>query len=195
MTNINNNANVGNTTTKKNDLANRQFFLNSNVTAEKLEDIILGILEINRQDDASSKSLLNFERKPINFIIDSYGGNVYDGLALVSIIKNSKTPVHTYCYGKAMSMGLILFSVGHKRFTSKYATIMQHQLSGGTIGKLNDMVEDVAQATRLQEVLDDILVEHTKISRGKLLSLRNTKTDWYFDGAKAVELGVADELI
>lgn len=195
MTNVNNNAGTGVTTTKKNDLANRQFFLNTNVSADKLEDIILGILEINRQDDLNSQNKVNFERQPIKLIIDSYGGNVYCGLALVSVIENSKTPVHTYCYGKAMSMGLTLFAVGHKRFVSKYATIMQHQLSAGTIGKLQDMLEDASEYVRLQEVLDDILVEKTNIDIATLLQFRKTKTDWYFDGKTAVELGVADELI
>lgn len=179
----------------KNDVVNRTFFLNDYVEAKTLESIILGIIEINRQDDVNSTNKAVFERKPIKVIIDSFGGDCYSGMALVNVILTSKTPVHTYCYGKAMSMGLEIFAVGHKRFAHKHATLMQHQLAGGSIGKLNDMIESVSQKIKLQEMLDSILVEHSNIPMEKLDSLRATKTDWFFTGEEAVELGVVDELI
>lgn len=184
------NANV----TKK-DVINRKFLLNSNVEPSTVEDIILGIVEINRQDDENSSNKINYERRPIKIIVDSFGGDVYSGMALVNIISTSKTPVHTYCYGKAMSMGLAIFIVGHKRFAHKYATLMQHQLSGGTFGKLNDMIESVSQKIKLQEMLDNLIIENSNIPEEKLINLRTTKTDWFFTGEEAIELGVADELI
>lgn len=186
---------VQNANITKKDVVNRKFLLNSNVEASTVEDIILGIIEINRQDDESSLNKLHYERRPIKVIVDSYGGDCYSGMALVNVISTSKTPVHTYCYGKAMSMGLAIFVVGHKRFAHKYATLMQHQLSGGAIGKLNDMVESVSQKIKLQEMLDALIVENSNIPMETLDNLRTTKTDWFFTGKEAVELGVADGLI
>lgn len=181
--------------TTKSSIANRSFFLNENVTAKSLEDIILGIHEINRLDDEQGENKTKYERKPIKIIVDSYGGECYSGMALVNSIIASTTDVHTYCYGKSMSMALTIFTVGHRRFASKNATFMQHQLSGGTYGKLRDMIEDTEQRVILQDMMDNVLIEGSKIERSKLMDLRDRKKDWYFTGEEALNLGVVDELI
>lgn len=177
------------------DVENREFFLNKNVEASSLEDIILGINMINRRDDKEESEKVGFKRKPIKLIIDSFGGSCYDGMALVNIIRTSKTPVHTYCYGKAISMGLTIFASGHKRFAHRDATLMQHQLSGGVGGKMTDMIESTEQQVRLQDMLDNVLIENSKIKRAKLLEYRERKFDWFFSGKEGFELGVVDELI
>lgn len=173
----------------------REFFLNSNVTADSIKDIILGIYEINKFDDEQSENKIKYERKPIKLVIDSFGGDCYSGMALVNSMDTSDTPVHTYCYGKAMSMGLTIFSAGHKRFAHELATFMQHQLTSGTRDKLTEMIQSVEEWIRLQEMLDDLLVERTNIEKRRLVELREMKKDWYFTGKEAIRLGVADELI
>lgn len=182
-------------TTKKFDVTNREFLLNTEVSAKSLEDIILGINAINRQDDIDEQNKVNFERKPIKLVVDSYGGYCYDGLALANLIETSKTPVHTYCYGKAMSMGLIIYLVGKRRFAHKRATFMQHQASGGTIGKLDDMIQDVKETERLNDMLDEIIIENSDIDKLTLSNYREKKIDWFFTGEDAIMLGIADELI
>lgn len=173
----------------------REFFLNTNVKADTLKDIILGINEVNKYDDEQSINKIKYVRKPIKLIIDSFGGECYSGMALVNIIDTSTTSVHTYCYGKAMSMGLILFVAGHKRFAHPLATFMQHQLWSGTEDKLTEMIESVEQFIRLQDMLDGFLISKTNIKKSKLLKFRDKKKDWYFSGTEAIEFGVADELI
>lgn len=182
-------------TSKKNDIDNREFLINTEIEAKNIEEVILGILAINRQDDLDIKNKMNFERQPIKVIVDSYGGYCYDGMTLVNVIATSKTPVHTYCYGKAMSMGLTIYSVGHKRFAHKRATFMQHQLSGVSIGKLTDMVQSAKEDVKLQDMLDDVLLENSDIKKSKILDLRERKVDWYFTGEEALEFGLVDELI
>lgn len=178
-----------------NQAPKREFFLNANVKAESLKDIILGIIEVNNYDDEQSANKVKYVRKPIKLIVDSFGGECYSGMALVNIIDTSTTSVYTYCYGKAMSMGLTIFVAGHKRFAHPLATFMQHQLWGGVENKLTEMVESIEQAIILQEMLDDFLVSKTKIKKSKLLTLRDRKKDWYFSGQEGIELGVVDELI
>lgn len=182
-------------TKTKASITNRSFFLNENVTAESIEDIILGIHEINRLDDEQSENKIKYERKPIKLVINTYGGECYNGMALVNTIETSTTEVHTIVYGICASMGLTLFLLGHRKFAHKRATFMQHQLSGGTWGTLKGMEEDVEQKVVLQNMLDDIVVENSNIKRSKLLELRDRKKDWYFTGEEALELGVVDELI
>lgn len=173
----------------------RNFFLNKDVDASSLKDIIEGIIAINDYDDKESDNKVKYERIPIKLTIDSYGGECYTGMALVNLIESSKTPVHTYCYGKAMSMGLAIYAVGHKRFAHKKAFFMQHQLSGGTEGKLLDMKEGSEQQLVLQKILDSVLIEHSNITKKQLKKYRKKKLDWYFTGKEAFKLGLVDELL
>jgi len=173
----------------------RDFFLNQDVEASSIKDIILGIIEINKIDDEASSNAIKYERKPIKITVDSFGGEIYSGMALVNLIDVSKTPVHTYCYGKAMSMGLAIFIVGHKRFAHPLCTFMHHQLSGGARGTLMEMVESIEEKKRLNEMLEDLIVSKSFIKKPKLEQLKSTKTDWFFTGQEAIKLGVADELI
>ena len=72
----------------------RKILLSENINAASVKDIITKIMEINNDDDLKEEDYKNWERKPIKLFINSFGGSVYDGLALVDIIKQSKiTPL------------------------------------------------------------------------------------------------------
>lgn len=179
----------------KASIKHRTFFLNEDVASKSLEDIILGIFEINRLDDEKSESVVDYERKPIKLIIDTNGGEIYRGMALVNAIETSATEVHTYVYGICASMGVILALVGQKTFAHKRATFMLHQLSSGFWGDLRSMEESLEQKVKLQNMLDSIIIENSNISKGRLLEMRDKKEDWFFTGEEALSLGVVDELI
>lgn len=184
-----------NITTTKYDIKNRTFFFNENVSAKSVEQIILGIHEINRQDDENEKTKIDYIRKPINLILDSNGGEIYKGMSMVNTIETSKTEVHAYVYGIAASMGVILSAICHKRFAHKRSHFMIHSLSAGTVGELQWMKESVEQYNKLQAMLDDIITENSKIRQKKLDAVRERKQDWYLTGEEALELGLVDELI
>ena len=173
----------------------RNYLLNKNVDAESLQDIIKGIIDVNDYDDKESENKVAYVREPIKLVVDSFGGECYSGMALVNLIESSKTPIHTYCYGKAMSMGLATFAVGHKRFAHKNATFMQHQVAGGAFGKLLDIREGAEEYGRVQEILDTILLDNSNISKDKLKKYRKQKLDWYFNGTEAFEMGLVEELL
>ncbi len=61
---------------------------------------VIGLIhEINNED----KNKAQENREPIKFILNSPGGNVYDGMGIVDAIQNSITPIHMYIHGHAMS--------------------------------------------------------------------------------------------
>lgn len=62
------------------------------------------------------------KRDPIKLYINSCGGTIYDMWALIDAIQNSKTPIHTYCMGYAMSAAFDIFLAGHKRYCYKHST-------------------------------------------------------------------------
>ena len=71
------------------------------IETEVVNDIIHSIYEINEEDIKKQTA------EPIKLIINSAGGEIYSGLALIDVISTSFTPIHTICHGSAMSMGLI----------------------------------------------------------------------------------------
>lgn len=107
----------------------RDLLLSDRISQGTVKDIIKDIFEINFDDDEKEEIYKDWERKPIQLFINSYGGSVYDGLALIDVIKRSKTPVHTVCIGSCMSMALWVWLSGAKRFVGKSATLMFHDVS------------------------------------------------------------------
>lgn len=106
----------------------RDLLLSDRISQGTVKDIIKDIFEINFDDDEKEEIYKDWERKPIQLFINSYGGSVYDGLALIDVIKRSKTPVHTVCIGSCMSMALWVWLSGAKRFVGESATLMFHDV-------------------------------------------------------------------
>lgn len=88
-------------------------------------------------------------------LIDSFGGQVYSLWSMVDTIRSSPVPVATIITGKAMSCGCFLGTYGAEgmRFASPEATIMMHDVSNGTWGKVEEIKADVKEAERLQNRL------------------------------------------
>lgn len=137
----------------------------------------------------------DFTRKPIKIYINSYGGCVYDMWALIDIIINAKTPIYTYCTGYAMSAAFQIFLAGHKRFATKHATFMYHQMSCIMRGKYQDLVENRQEMDYLQESIEEYVMERTKITQRNIDSIREKKEDFYIHADKALTLGIIDEII
>lgn len=177
------------------DNKNREFLLNKNVSAESVESIVKGIFEINRYDEKQELENKDYVRRPIKITIDSYGGNIYCGLLLVNAIENSDTPIHTYCYSKAMSMGFMVFVVGHKRFASPIATLMYHDAGTSLGGTMEDIQQGVDQINKVVKRMDGMITAYTNIPQTKLDKIKKMKQNWYIFGDDAIELGIVDELL
>lgn len=178
---------------------NRNLYLAQQVDQASINTISKEIIEIN-EDDANIAKVyamhdLEYTPKPIKLYIDSYGGYVYQCFGLLGIIQKSKIPVHTIVTGCAMSCGFLIAISGHKRFGYEKATYMYHQVSSATWGKAKDMEEDIIETVRLQKMIEEHTLEHTKISAKKLAQVYKGKRDWFIDSTEALKLKVIDELI
>ena len=132
---------------------------------------------------------------PIHMYINSPGGSVVDGLAIVDTMNLISCPVYTYCIGQCASMGSIFLVSGEKghRYALPNSRIMIHQVSGGSQGTYEDMKRSINEAGRLNELLAGILAKGTE------KSLKEIKKDMdrdYFMGAnEALEYGIVDKVI
>jgi ATP-dependent Clp protease protease subunit len=159
------------------------------IDSESINDIIQLIYDINSEDNKKTNN------EPIKLIINSYGGEVYSGLALIDVIDNSKTPIHTICHGAAMSMGLVVYVAGHYRAASKYSTFMYHEASYPTEGKIVYHKQELTETERVDNICDSYLISRTKLSKKNLEKIKNNQSDWYFGAKIALEYGIVNEII
>ena len=136
------------------------------------------------------------ERKsePINIIINSDGGDVYEALGMIDFIQSLDVKVNTICRGRAMSAAALLLCAGTGiRAASKNSTIMFHEISSGIYGKSSDMKANVQHTEKLEEILINIITANSKKDssfwKDKILK------DYYLSPEEALELGVIDTII
>lgn len=173
----------------------REFILTEDVKSSTVKDIIMGIVEINRHDSEKQSEDPNYVREPIKLIVNTFGGSVYDGFALVGVIDTSETPVHTYLYGKAMSMGFLIFASGHKRFMHPLGTLMYHQIILGTHDTIKGVEEDLEQSKNLMRMYDNYILMVSNVPKEKMDEAKQYKYDWHIGAYEAEGYGLVDELL
>jgi ATP-dependent protease ClpP protease subunit len=116
---------------------------------------------------------LSTNPKVIPVVIDSYGGQVYCLLELISLFLSSPVPIATICNGKAMSCGALLFMFGHNglRFMSEHATLMLHEVSSFAMGKVEEIKADVGEADRLNNKIFQLAAKHLGKKENYLLDM------------------------
>lgn len=162
------------------------------ITNENICDAIEKIYEVNDEDEKIDPD----KRKPIKLILNSPGGDVYDGIGIIDVIENSTTPVHIYVHGQAQSMGFAIATCGHYRYAGKRTTFMYHEIAWGTAQeKLTYHEQEVTEGKRLWSVYDSIVTANTKIPLKKLQQVRKEHKEWYLTAEEALEWGIIDEII
>lgn len=173
----------------------RTFVLSDQISQKTVSDVIKSIININQSDDEHAKKIKRYKRKPIEVILNTYGGSVYDGLGLIGCIETSKTPVNITCLGSAMSMGLFILVTGHERKIHQYSTIMYHQLSSIVWDKLEGLKQDVREAKRLEKVCEGILFKYSKVTRKQIEDYKSRKAEWFITPEEALKLKIVDKII
>lgn len=176
------------------------------IESRTAEQTLKKIAEINMEDEAyisdgkewaiqNKVEGASFKLTPISLFLSTPGGNVYDGLSLYDAIESSNTPVEIICSGKVMSMGIIVCLAAPVRKSHRNTTFMIHQVSGMNFGTLQDMKESVEETNRLNELIFDIIVKKSKVTREKLDCIIRQKEDWYFSAEDALNLGIITEIV
>jgi len=170
----------------------RRLLLSEDITASSVKGIIEKIMDINNDDDEKEEDYKNWERKPIKLFINSFGGSCYDGLALIDIIKQSKTPVHTISIGSSMSMGLWIYLAGHKRYVGEHATLMWHDVKAWVWDKTEGLKQELNEALRLSKMYCNEMVSTSMVKQETLDDCINRKAEWYIPADEAIKLKLAD---
>jgi ATP-dependent Clp protease protease subunit len=124
----------------------------------------------------------------IPIVIDSYGGQVYSLMSMITEIQNCDLPVATIVEGKAMSCGAVLFSFGTEgyRFMSPNATVMIHDVSSGGYGKIEELKANAEEADRLDQIIFKMMSQNCgkKDDYFKKIVHKKGHADWYLDSSE-----------
>ena len=168
----------------------RTIVLSGEIDESSVKDAIQTISFINEIDNGKD------EVEPIKLIINSLGGNILDGFALIGVIENSFVPVYTYGYGSIMSMALPILVAGNKRFGHPLATFMYHEcLDSVPYDKMSIIKENIEETDRLMDMYDDYLISRTSLTQKQLNKVKNKKTDWYFGSDEALSYNIINKVI
>jgi ATP-dependent Clp protease protease subunit len=134
-------------------------------------------------------------KKQINMYVNSPGGSVTAGMAIIDTMNNIKNPVATYCVGIAASMGAMILSCGQKgkRYVLPNAEVMIHQPLGGVEGQASDIAISAKHILRTREKLYTILSKNT----GKTLAEveKDGDRDYWMTAEEAKKYGIVDEIV
>ena len=166
-------------------LKDRIIFVGEDINPHTANLIIAQLLFLENEDS----------KKDIKMYINSPGGSVYDAFAIYDTMKFVKPEIQTVGIGLQASAAAFLLSSGTKgkRFLLPNATVMIHQPSAGTRGKVTDMEIDLKEGLRLKRRLNEIIAENTGQTIKKIEN--DMERDYWMPALEAQKYGLVDKVI
>ncbi len=164
-------------------LRRRQVFLFDVIKEDTIRNLIREIIALD-----------NISPNPIILYINSPGGSVDDGFALIDTMRGIRSPIITVIIGQSCSMAGIISIAGDKRLISKHSVWMAHDMAGGIGGDYTTKVIDRTEfLKREQKKLNDFLRKNTKLSEAEVV--RATHGELWFYPEECLKKGIVDEVI
>ena len=134
-------------------------------------------------------------KKDISLYVNSPGGHVHAGLAIVDTMQHIKNDISTVCVGMAASMGAVILSCGTKgkRFALPYSEVMIHQPMGGTEGQASDIEINAKHILKTRATLNKILAKNTGQAIAKIE--KDVDRDFFMDAEEAKKYGIIDQVM
>jgi ATP-dependent Clp protease protease subunit len=166
-------------------LKDRIIILGNPVTSDTANIIVAQLLFLQAED----------AKKDIFFYINSPGGSVYDAMAIYDTMQYVANDIQTVGIGMQASAAAFLLSSGTKgkRFLLPNSSVMIHQPSYGTQGKITDMEIDLKEGLRLKNRLTEIMAENTGQKFDKIKA--DMERDYWMPADEAKKYGLVDKVI
>ena len=131
----------------------------------------------------------------ISLYINSPGGSITSGMAIMDTMNYIKSKVSTICIGMAASMAAFLLSCGEKgkRFILPNAEVMIHQPLGGVNGQATEIKIAAERILKIKDKLNKLLANNTNQSLEKIQI--DTDRDYFMDSKEALEYGIVDKIL
>jgi len=166
-------------------LKDRIIFLGSDVNEASANVVVAQLLFLQAED----------AKKDIYFYINSPGGSVYDALAIYDTMQYVTNDIQTVGIGIQASAAAFLLSSGTKgkRFMLPNASVMIHQPSSGTRGKVTDQEIDLHESLRIKKLLETIMAKNTGQKTEKIHV--DLERDKWLTAIEAKAYGLVDKVI
>lgn len=166
-------------------LNDRIIFLGEEINSVSANLVVAQLLHLESQD----------AEKDISLYINSPGGEVYSGLAILDTMNFIKPQVSTICVGMAASMAAVLLSAGAKgkRFCLPHSKVMIHQPIGGAQGQQTEIEIVAEEIKKTRRELNQILSDASGQPIEKVQA--DTERDNYLTAAEALDYGLIDRIV
>ena len=168
------------------DYEDSVIFINDEIGDHTLTDFIIRMRSLlqNRKNKTA----------PVNLMINSPGGDIYEMFGIIDYIEILDVKVNTICRGRAFSAAAIILTCGTgTRMMSKRSTVMFHQSSSFLGGKMSDITAYLDNVKNLEKIIYSMLAERTK--KDAAWWKDNMKSDLYLTAEELLEIGVIDQII
>lgn len=165
-------------------LEDRIIFLTGEINFHVANSIVAQLLYLETKDPS----------KDIYFYINSPGGSVSDGLAILDTMNYVKCDINTICVGMAASMAAVLLAAGEKgkRFSLPNSEVMIHQPLGGAQGQASDIAITAEHIIKIKKKINKMLSDFTGQTIEKITA--DSERDFYMDAEQAIQYGLIDKV-
>lgn len=170
------------------NLKNRKIITNDQIDAGIVETVMIPLLEMDNDGTG----------KPIEIILNTVGGSLFDGAALCNIIDNLKTPTTITVMTYAYSMGSIVLMAGYdnpnvKKRCYKFSTALLHAGSSYLEGNSSSVKDQFNFYQKFEEIIKNYTLSHSKITPEEYEKME--RYEWYMTSDIMFEKGLVDEII
>lgn len=140
-----------------------------------------------------SKEIDGLDVEQINIYLNSYGGEVAEGIAIYNSLKRHKAAVKTVCDGMACSIASVIFMAGDERIMNNASLLMIHNAWTYTSGNADQLRKEADDLDKISNLSVKAYMEHINISEEELRTLLDAET--FLSPDEALEYGFATAII
>lgn len=165
-------------------LKDRIIFIGTEISDAVANTVVAQLLFLKMEDP----------KKDISLYINSPGGQITAGLAILDTMLFLGCDINTYCIGQAVSMAALLLAAGTKgkRFALPNSRIMLHQPYGGVMGTSEDISLQAKEILELKKITSELMSTFTSQSIEKILE--DSERDFYMNPEAAKDYGLVDQI-
>jgi ATP-dependent Clp protease protease subunit len=161
------------------DLKRGTILLNGEVCEEMFQGLVHRLMALGNSGKAY---------KQLTIVLNTYGGDLYQALAIYDLIKIQPMKTIVQCNGPVMSAGTVILQAGDERTITQQSCLMYH--FGQQVAESQ---QGVAHLSEINKQVKHIYKEKTKVSQKTINSWFEKET--YYNAQEALRLGIVDRII
>lgn len=171
-----------------------KIFFNGEVTKGSMEELKRTLIYVSKRTLMAYHELgiHDTSEMKIELHINSPGGCMSSGWAMIDFIDTFYMPVHTYATGTVASMGVMLLLAGARRFVTPNTHLLVHQFSAGVQGKRQLIMDYIKHFENIQKQSINFISKHTNLSASDVAALLDHET--WMPANEAVKKGFAEAI-